>query len=79
MAKIAPPVKKKTQVEHITKKTNEMKSNKATNQTPPDAIIPLQIKIPETIKNEFKATASIRGQSMNALFLEMFEEYKESH
>jgi hypothetical protein len=42
-------------------------------------VVPLQIKIPETVKNEFKAMASIRGQSMNALFLEMFEEYKESH
>jgi hypothetical protein len=79
MAKIAPPTEKKTPVKRTVKKASEMKSNKATGQTPPDAIIPLQIKIPETVKNEFKAMASIRGQSMNALFLEMFEEHKESH
>lgn len=79
MAKIAPPTEKKTAVKRVVKKASEMKSKKATGQTPPDAIIPLQIKIPETVKNEFKAMASIRGQSMNALFLEMFEEYKESH
>lgn len=79
MAKIAPPTEKKVPVKRTVKKASEMKSNKATAQTPPDAIIPLQIKIPETVKNEFKAMASIRGQSMNALFLEMFEEYKEPH
>ena len=79
MAKIAPPTEKKTPVKRAVKKTSEMKSNKATGQTPPNTIIPLQIKIPETVKNEFKAMASIRGQSMNILFLEMFEEYKKSH
>ena len=69
MAKIAPPTEKKTPVKRIVKKTGEIKSNKATGQTPPDTIIPLQIKIPETVKNEFKAMASVRGQSMNVLLV----------
>ena len=43
MAKIAPPTEKKTPVKRAVKKTSEMKSNKATGQTPPDAIIPLQL------------------------------------
>jgi hypothetical protein len=37
MAKIAPPTEKKTPVKRVVKKANEMKSNKATGQTPPDA------------------------------------------
>ena len=77
MAKIAPPTEKKAPV-----KTTEKiptKSNKATDQVPPDSIKPLQLKIPETAKNEFKAYAAIKGQSMNALFLEMFAEHKEVH
>jgi hypothetical protein len=52
---------------------------KPTEQAPPDAIKPLQLKIPEGKKNEFKAYAAMHGLSMNALFLDMFEEYKEKH
>ena len=47
MAKIAPPTEKKTPVKRAVKKASEMKSNKATGQTPPDAIIP-SLKIRET-------------------------------
>ena len=44
-----------------------------------DSIKPLQLKLPEQTKNEFKAYAGIRGKSMKILFIEMFEEYKENH
>jgi NRPS condensation-like uncharacterized protein len=50
-----------------------------TEQTPPSSIVPIQLKIPETSKNEFKAYAAMRGKTMNVLFLEMFEEYKKEH
>lgn len=73
MAKIAPPARKeKTVVEQVAPK-------KATEQIPPTSIKPLQLKIPEDKKNEFKAYAAMRGKPMNILFLEMFEEYKEKH
>ncbi len=64
-----------------TKKTNNgvKKPTKAIEQTPPDSTKPLQLKLPETKKNEYKAFAAIRGRSMNDLFLEMFEEYKSNH
>lgn len=77
MAKIDPPTEKKAPVETTVKIPT--KSNKATDQVPPDSIKPLQLKIPETAKNEFKAYAAIKGQSMNTLFLEMFAEHKEVH
>lgn len=77
MAKIAPPTQKKIPLKSI---NNSLpKTTKATEQIPPDSIKPLQLKIPEISKNEFKAYAAIRGQSMNALFLEMFEEHKKIH
>ena len=41
-----------------------------------DPIKPLQLKIPESKKNEFKAFSAMQGQSMNVVFLEMFEFYK---
>ena len=75
MANIAPPKKDKKPVKKIT----PPKSSRATVQTPPDAIKPLQLKIPESAKNEFKAYAAIHGKSMNTLFLEMFSEHKENH
>jgi len=63
------------------KKSNNgvKKPIKAIEQTPPDSIKPLQLKLPENKKNEYKAFAAIRGRSMNDLFLEMFEEYKTKH
>lgn len=71
MANIPPP-KKVAIVE-------DLKPKAATEQTPPDSIAPLQVKIPEHVKNEFKAFAAMRGKSMNTLFVEMFEEYKQKH
>ena len=82
MADLAPPRKKNItdkKAEDTTKKVEVAKPKKATEQTPPDAIKPLQLKIPESKKNEFKAYAALRGRSMNALFLDMFEEYKNKH
>lgn len=82
MAKMSPPpVKpieqpKKTEV---VKTIAKAKPKAPTEQIPPDAIKPLQLKIPEGKKNEFKAYAAMRGRSMNALFLDMFDEYKEKH
>jgi len=63
------------------KKTNSVvkKPIRAIEQTPPDSTKPLQLKLPESKKNEYKAFAAIRGRSMNDLFLEMFEEYKSNH
>lgn len=75
MAKIAPPVQKKTASKNIKKPLP--KATKAIEQIPPEAIKPLQLKIPEAAKNEFKAYAAMRGKSMNTLFLEMFEAHKE--
>ena len=51
----------------------------ATEQAPPSSIVPIQLKVPEASRNEFKAYAAMRGRTMNALFLDMFEEYKEKH
>lgn len=71
MANFNPPKKK------VVSKKKEIEKPKAVlEQTPPDAIKPIQLKIPEGKKNEFKAFAAMRGRSMNDLFLEMFEQYK---
>ena len=79
MAKLSPPVKKEKSVTNMKEVVSSAAPKKAIEQTPPDAIKPLQLKIPEGKKNEFKAYAAMRGRSMNALFLDMFEEYKENH
>ena len=75
MANIPPPEKKKAPV----KKVTTLKPKTATTQTPPNSIKPLQLKIPELTKNEFKAYAAMHGKNMNTLFLEMFEEHKRKH
>ncbi len=77
MANIAPPKQQKAAGNG--KRLKQVMPVGATEQTPPDSIRPLQLKIPETKKNEFKAYAAIRGQTMNVLFLEMFKEYREKH
>ena len=88
MANLQPPAKKKEtkpsaerceNTVDIEEAITKAAPKKATEQTPPDAIKPLQLKIPESKKNEFKAYAAMRGRSMNALFVEMFEEYREQH
>ena len=80
MAKLEPPAKKtparKASVEAAVAKAAP---KKPIEQTPPDAIAPLQLKIPQSKKNEFKAYAAMRGQAMNELFVEMFDDYKEQH
>ncbi len=75
MAKMAPPEKKA----NASNKVSTLKPKAATEQTPPDAIAPLQLKIPSSSKNEFKAYAAMQGKNMNTLFLEMFAEYKSRH
>lgn len=77
MAKLEPPKKDVNKNTSVT--VNEAKPKKSIEQTPPDAIKPLQLKIPESSKNEFKAYAAMRGIHMNDLFLQIFNEYKESH
>lgn len=92
MAKLTPPPNRPSAAEQPPKAAvtvkKPLKSKKLveaarptnpTSQTPPDAIKPLQLKIPEGKKNEFKAYAAMHGRSMNALFLDMFEEYKAQH
>ena len=74
MAKMSPPPEKKIVAKEA---INKIASLAPTEQAPPDVIKPLQLKIPESKKNEFKAYAAMRGRSMNSLFLEMFEKYKE--
>lgn len=76
MANIAPPPEKK---KPSRKKLSAPKPKTATAQIPPDSIKPLQLKIPESAKNEFKAYAAMQGKNMNTLFLEMFEEHKTKH
>ena len=77
MAKMSPPPMKKSSVKvDIEKAVSKAKPTAATEQTPPDATKPLQLKIPESKRNEFKAYAAMRGKAMNELFLEMFEKYK---
>lgn len=71
------PAPKKEKKKEVVKKVE--KPTRATEQSPPDAVKPLQLKIPEHKKNEYKAFAAIRGIAMNDLFLAMFEEYKEKH
>ncbi len=79
MAKIAPPKANKTLDKTVVNKTNERKSNKAIEQTPPNTVKPTLFNLPEIVKNDFKAVASLRGMTMTALFLEMFEEYKKNN
>jgi hypothetical protein len=79
MANLAPPKKSSAKESNIEKVIVNAKPSAPTEQTPPDAIKPIQLKIPESSKNEFKAYAAMRGRSMNALFLDMFAEYKEKH
>ncbi len=83
MANLKPPLKSVEKVSKAavsTAKTVEKARSKVpTEQIPPDAIKPLQLKIPESKKNEFKAYAAMRGRSMNALFLDMFDEYKSNN
>jgi hypothetical protein len=83
MAELHPPKKKiptknsdKKKEDNVSSVVEAAKSKKPTEQPAPDAIKPLQLKIPESRKNEFKAYAAMRGRSMNALFLDMFEQYK---
>ena len=89
MADLKPPKKKAAIKEQpperdpntvdIEEAIQQAKPSAPMEQTPPDAIKPLQLKIPEGKKNEFKAYAAMRGRSMNALFLDMFEQYKEAN
>ncbi len=72
-----PPMKKTSENVSVKKVVAKAKPMAATEQTPPDAIKPLQLKIPENKRNEFKAYAAMRGKPMNELFLEMFEKYKD--
>ena len=77
MAKMSPPpVKEASKKVDVKKAVSKAKPKAPTEQTPPDAIKPLQLKIPENKRNEFKAYAAMRGKPMNELFLEMFEKYK---
>jgi hypothetical protein len=83
MANLKPPLKSvekdEKAVVSTVKTVEKAKSKIPTEQVPPDAIKPLQLKIPESKKNEFKAYAAMRGRSMNALFLDMFDEYKSNN
>jgi len=79
MAKLSPPKKAPVNSSAIETVIANAKPKEPTDQVPPQAIKPVQLKIPEDKKNEFKAYAAMRGRSMNALFLDMFEEYKERH
>ena len=71
MAKLAPPKKHKAPTS-----VSVPRPIKSIEQAAPDAIKPIQLKIPESSKNEFKAYAAMRGLAMNDLFLQMFDEYK---
>lgn len=80
MANLAPPKKKVDKVkERISSTVAKAAPKSSIEQSSPSSIKPLQLKIPESAKKEFKAYAALRGQPMNALFLEMFTEYKEKH
>ena len=86
MATKLPPPEKKAKAPERDPETIDLeeaiakaKPKAATEQTPPNSIVPIQLKIPEARRNEFKAYAAMRGRTMNALFLDMFEEYKDKH
>ena len=86
MADLKPPTEKKEKAPKHDPNTIDLeetiakaKPKAAIEQTPPSSIVPIQLKIPEARRNEFKAYAAMRGRTMNALFLDMFEEYKEKH
>jgi hypothetical protein len=86
MANLKPPVNKKADKKGKTgldpntidleEAINKTKPTAAIEQTPPSSLVLMQIRVPESARNEFKAYASMRSKSMNVLFLEMFEEYK---
>lgn len=79
MAKLTPPIKAQTEKDPIKNVITQAKPKAPTDQPPPNEIVPLQLKIPTGRRNEFKAYAAMRGHSMNALFLEMFEQYKQNN
>lgn len=84
MAKLKPPVHKKivnrdSNTLDIEKTISTATPKNLTDQPSPTSIVPIQLKIPEMKRNEFKAYAALRGRAMNTLFLEMFEEYKKNH
>lgn len=71
MAKIAPP-------ETVNK--NTQKTVNATDLTPPEETIMLQLKVPLSLKNDFKAYAAKSPyKTMSELFDACFNEYKENH
>lgn len=86
MAKLNPPVKRKADAKGKTgldpntidleEAISKAAPKAATEQTPPSSLVLMQIRVPESARNEFKAYASMRSKSMNVLFLEMFEEFK---
>jgi len=71
MASIAPPSKKAAQSQVI--------GLNSTEKTPPSNLKPLQFKVAETLKNEYKAFAAAKGKDMTTLFLQMYAEYKVNH
>lgn len=80
MANLAPPKKKVDKFkEQITTTVAKAAPKTPIEQSPPSSIVPLQLKVQESSKKEFKAYAAMRGQSMSSLFLEMFTEYKNKH
>jgi hypothetical protein len=79
MAKLTPPIKTHTEKAPVQEVVAQAKPKAPTDQSPPNEIVPLQLKIPTGKRNEFKAYAAMRGHSMNALFLEMFEQYKQNN
>jgi len=86
MAIIKPPAKrKKTDIKLETPRVSAVSTmidatpKGLTEQASPSSIGSMQLNIPIVKRNEFKAYASLRGLSMNNLFLDMFAEYKNKH
>jgi hypothetical protein len=78
-ASVSVPAKRVSNTQSVGKAVAQAKPKAPTEQTPPDEIAPLQLKIPKYKRNEFKAYAAMRGIPMNDLFLDMFELYKQNN
>ena len=79
MAKLSPPEKKTKPVERCEKTADieeVINGKQGIDQTPPEALKSVQLLVPLTKAQEFKAYAAAYGKPMNKLFLEMFEEHK---
>jgi hypothetical protein len=81
MAKLAPPkqVKRDEPKNDLVEKVQSIRPSSPVDQPAPGNIKPLQLKVEDSVKAEYKAYCAMKDITMSAMFVEMFEQYKENH